>query len=54
VFRRLARIGVWQDGRRLATSATYGMMPDRPVRLSAAWIGRADPRGGPIVVRLER
>jgi thioredoxin reductase len=53
VFRRLARIGVWQDGRRLATSAAYGMMPDRPVRLGAAWIDRADPRGGPIVVRLQ-
>ena len=52
VFRRLARIGVWQDGRRLATSAAYCMKPDRPLRLSAAWIGRADPRGGPVVVRL--
>jgi len=52
VFRRLARIGVWQDGRRLATSPAYSMVPDRPVRLGAAWIGRADPCGGPIVVRL--
>jgi hypothetical protein len=53
VFRRVARIGVWQDGRRLATSAAYGIVPERPVRLSAAWIARADPRGGPIVVRLQ-
>jgi hypothetical protein len=52
-FRRLARIGVWQDGRRLATSVAYGVVPDRPVRLGAGWIGRADPCGGPIVVRLE-
>jgi thioredoxin reductase len=53
VFRRVARIGVWQDGRRLATSVAYGMMPDRPVQLGAAWIRRVDPRGGPIVVRLQ-
>ena len=52
-FRRLGRIGVWQDGRRLATSPAYGIVPDRPVRLGAAWIGRADPGGGPIVVRLD-
>jgi hypothetical protein len=52
VFRRLARIEVWQDGRRLATELSYRMMPDRPVRLGASWTGKADPGGGPVTVRL--
>lgn len=52
VFARLARIEVWQDGRRLATGVSYGMKPDRPVRLGASWTGRADPGGGPVTVRL--
>jgi hypothetical protein len=52
VFRRLARIEVWQDGRRLATKLSYRMMPDRPVRLGASWTGQADPGGGPVTVRL--
>ena len=52
VFARLARLDVWQDGRRLATDVSYGMKPDRPVRLGASWTGRADPGGGPVTVRL--
>jgi len=52
VFARLARLEVWQDGRRLATDVSYGMKPDRPVRLGASWTGRADPSGGPVTVRL--
>jgi hypothetical protein len=52
VFARLARLEVWQDGRRLATAVSYGMQPDRPVRLGASWTGWADPRGGPVTVRL--
>jgi thioredoxin reductase len=52
VFRRLARIEVWQGGRRLATEVSYRMIPDRPVRLGASWTGRADPGGGPVTVRL--
>jgi hypothetical protein len=52
VFARLARLEVWQDGRRLATDVSYGMKPDRPVRLGASWTGRADPGGGPVTVRL--
>jgi thioredoxin reductase len=52
VFARLARLEVWQDGRRLATGISYGIKPDRPVRLSASWTGRADPGGGPVTVRL--
>jgi thioredoxin reductase len=51
-FARLARLEVWQDGRRLATGVSYGMKPDRPVRLGASWTGRADPGGGPVTVRL--
>ncbi len=51
-FARLARLEVWQDGRRLATSAAYRIKPDRPVRLGASWTGRADPGGGPVTVRL--
>ena len=51
-FARLARLEVWQDGRRLATGVAYGMKPDRPVRLGASWTGRADPGGGPVTVRL--
>ena len=51
-FARLARIEAWQDGRRLATGVAYGMQPDRPVRLGASWTGRADPGGGPVIVRL--
>jgi len=52
VFAGLARLEVRQDGRRLATGVAYRMMPDRPVRLSASWMGRADPGGGPVTVRL--
>src|SRR5215470_10444009 len=52
VFRRLAPIEVWQDGRRLATELSYRMIPDRPVRLGASWTGRIDPGGGPVTVRL--
>jgi thioredoxin reductase len=51
-FSRLARLEVWQDGRRLAATAAYGIKPDRPVRLRASWTGRADPGGGPVTVRL--
>ena len=52
VFARLARLEVWQDGRRLATGVPYRIVPDRPVRLGASWTGRADPGGGPVTVRL--
>ena len=52
VFRRLARLEVWQDGRRLATERSFRMIPDRPVRLGASWTGKADPGGGPVTVRL--
>jgi len=52
VFARLARLEVWQDGRRLATGVSFGMKPDRPVRLGASWTSRADPGGGPVTVRL--
>jgi len=52
VFRRLARIEVRQDGRRLATELSYRMIPDRPVRLGASWTAQADPGGGPVTVRL--
>ena len=52
VCARLARLEVSQDGRRLATGVSFGMKPDRPVRLSASWTSRADPGGGPVTVRL--
>jgi thioredoxin reductase len=52
VFARLARLEVWQDGRRLATGVSFGMKPDRPARLRASWTGKADPEGGPVTVRL--
>jgi thioredoxin reductase len=52
VFSRLARLEVSQDGRRLAASASYRMIPDRPVRLGASWTRHADPGGGPVTVRL--
>jgi thioredoxin reductase len=52
IFARRARLEVWQDGRRLATGVSFGMQPDRPVRLGASWTGRADPGGGPVTVRL--
>jgi hypothetical protein len=51
-FRRVARLEVWQDGRRLATELSFGIIPDRPVRLGASWTGRIDPGGGPVSVRL--
>jgi thioredoxin reductase len=51
-FRRLARIEVRQEGRRLATSNPYRIVPERPLRLSAAWTGKADPGGGPVIVRI--
>jgi len=52
IFARLARLEVWQDGRRLATGVSLGMKPDRPARLGASWTGKADPGGGPVTVRL--
>jgi thioredoxin reductase len=52
VFARLARLEVWQDGRRLATGVSFGVKPDRPARLGASWTGKADPGGGPVTVRL--
>ena len=52
VFARLARIEVWQGGRRLATGISFRVIPDRPVRLGASWTGRADPEAGPLTVRL--
>jgi thioredoxin reductase len=52
VFARLARLEVWQDGRRLATGVSFGMKPDRPARLRASWTRKADPGGGPVTVRL--
>ena len=52
VFARLARLEVWQDGRRLATGVSLGIKPDRPVRLGASWTSQADPGGGPVTVRL--
>jgi thioredoxin reductase len=52
VFARLARLEVWQDERRLATGVSFGMKPDRPVRLGASWTSRADAGGGPVTVRL--
>jgi thioredoxin reductase len=51
-FARLARLEVWQDGRRLATEFSFRIVPDRPVRLGASWTGRIDPAGGPVTVRL--
>jgi hypothetical protein len=51
-FARLARMEVWQDGRRLARGVSFGMRPDRPVRLGASWTSRIDPGGGPVTVRL--
>jgi hypothetical protein len=52
VFARPARLEVWQGGRRLATGVSFGIKPDRPVRLGASWTHRADPGGGPVTVRL--
>jgi len=52
VFARLARLEARQDGRRLAAGRSFGVKPDRPVRLGAAWMSRADPGGGPVTVRL--
>jgi len=52
VFARAARIQVHQDGRRLATSVAYRIVPDRPVRLGASWTSAVDPGGGPVTVRL--
>src|SRR5215467_4353180 len=47
--RFVLRSGVF---RRLATSVSYRMIPDRPVRLGVSWLGKADPAGGPVTVRL--
>jgi len=52
VFRRLARIEVTQDGRRLARSRPSRVMPERPVRVEGSWAARADPGGGPVTIRL--
>ncbi len=51
VFARRARLQVRQDGRVLAT-ARARLVPGRPVRLDAGWLGRVDPAGGPIQVRV--
>ena len=49
-FRRLARLEVRQDGRILARSRPTRLIPGRPVHLSAAWLARVDPSGGPVNV----
>jgi thioredoxin reductase len=49
-FRRLARLDVRQDGRRLALSRPVRLVPGRPVRLAAHWLVQVDPAGGPVLV----
>jgi thioredoxin reductase len=54
VFRRMARLEVWQDGRLLARSRPVRMVPGRPVHLDAGWLARVDLTGGPVRVATAR
>jgi thioredoxin reductase len=49
-FRRVARLGVRQDGRLLARSGPSRLVPGRPVHLGVGWLTRVDPAGGPAEV----
>lgn len=49
-FRRLARLEVRQDGRRLTLSRPVRLIPGRPVHLAARWLARVDPAAGPVLV----
>jgi thioredoxin reductase len=49
-FRRLARLEVRQDGRRLARSRPGRLIPERPAHLGTAWLAQVDPAGGPVSV----
>jgi thioredoxin reductase len=49
-FRRLARLDVRQDGRRLTLSRPVRLIPGRPVHLAAHWLAQVDPDGGPVLV----
>ena len=49
-FRRLVRLEVRQDGRVLGRSGPVRLIPGRPVYLSAGWLARVDPAGGPVRV----
>jgi thioredoxin reductase len=49
-FRHLARLEVRQDGRPLFRSRPVRLIPNRQVRLGAAWLARVDPAGGPVRV----
>jgi hypothetical protein len=51
-FRRAARLEARQDGRLLARSRPVRLVPGRPVYLRAGWLGRVDPAGGPVLLRL--
>jgi hypothetical protein len=46
------RLEVRQDGRLLAVSRPGRLIPGRPVHLNAGWLGRVDPGGGPMTVRI--
>jgi thioredoxin reductase len=52
VFARRARLEVRQDGKILA-SARARLMPNRPVRLDASWLDRAELAAGPVQVHLD-
>ena len=49
-FRGPTQLEVRQDGRLLARSRLFRLVPGRPVHLGAAWQARVDPAGGPVRV----
>ncbi len=51
-FRHVARLDVRQDGRRLTLSRPVRIIPGRPIHLTANWLPRVDPAGGPVLVTI--
>jgi thioredoxin reductase len=51
-LRDRARLQVRQGGRVLAATRPRRLVPTRSIPLSAAWLDRVDPSGGPLEVRL--
>lgn len=51
-FRHVARLDVRQDGRRLTLSRPVRIIPGRPIHLTANWLARVDPAGGPVLVTI--
>jgi hypothetical protein len=47
-----AVLHITQNGRELHRQRLHTAVPNRPIRLTARWNGRVDPKGGPVTVKV--